>query len=177
MPRWLIFWPDEWSGPAHNATTGLMAGTRRVVLWIRSSAKLQRSPLQLMIYLPLFFRLFEALSPSLATQTKWWTCPWVTGWSLAWEGLTIMGWATVPDSLFLCDVALQLPLSLSKTSCTGQLRCQPKGCCWGHRGHSHLNSEALGKKIGDAVQSDEFAGSAYEGSKGLSEPVAWIPRK
>lgn len=119
----------------------------------------------------------KLLAQARSHQTKGWTCPWVMGWPSAWEGLTTVEQVAVPDSLFLCDFAPQLPLSLSKTSWTGQVGCQAEGCCWSHRGRSHLNSEASGRKMRDTVQSDKFAGSAYEGPKGLSEPVAWIPPK
>lgn len=92
------------------------------------------------------FRLFEALSPSPVTSNQRMDMPLVTGWPSAWEGLTTVEQVAVPDSLFLCDFAPQLPLSLSKTSCTGQVGCQAEGCCWSHRGRSHLNSEASEKK-------------------------------
>lgn len=92
------------------------------------------------------FRLFEALSPSPVTSNQRMDMPLVTGWPSAWEGLTTVEQVAVPDSLFLCDFAPQLPLSLSKTSCTGQVGCQAESCCWSHRGRSHLNSEASEKK-------------------------------
>lgn len=88
----------------------------------------------------------KLLAQARSHQTKGWTCPWVMRWPSAWEGLTTVEQVAVPDSLFLCDFAPQLPLSLSKTSWTGQVGCQAEGCCWSHRGRSHLNSEASEKK-------------------------------
>lgn len=112
----------------------------------------------------------KLLAQARSHQTKGWTCPWVMGWPSAWEGLTTV--ESIP--LWFCTTATSIPqqnlLHWASGMPSRKLLLEPQGT---------LTSEQWGfwKKMRDTVQSDKSGGSAYEGPKGLSEPVAWIPPK